>query len=332
MLIKKQGEYKALYNAALVTSPIIALLLVTPVLLTTYLSTFHFGIVYPLVSFFIFISWLLHIAIIKKTVYKRKWQRFVLASSIIITVSTIVYYSFIRNFLPALGWSFQLLRILNIISINGIIFIISNYILLNQTKKKLDVENEQLKFANLEARYQTLKNQINPHFLFNSIGTAKALIRKNPMIADEYLVKLSDFLRLGFDNKTDIITVKEEVLLCKDYIALQQMRFGNALQIDAAIDEKYMDYYVPHFSMLSLIENAVKHNNMTDDDPMIIHIKNNNEWLTVENNINERVLLEASNKTGLANLTERYRLLFDEAVLIENNAIVFRVTIKMMQR
>ncbi|KAI9428615.1 histidine kinase-domain-containing protein [Russula earlei] len=236
---KTSDEIGLLLKVALVTSPIIAIMLVTPVFLVIEPNIVHLEFIFPLVIFFVF------------------------------------------SLFPIHGWKFHAIRILNILSINGIIYIISNYILLSQTKKKLDIENEQLKFANLEARFQVLQNQINPHFLFNSIGTAKSLIRKNPSIADEYLVKLSDFLRLGFNTQMDIITVKEELSLCEDYIALQKMRFGDALQFE--------------------VNNAVKHNSMTEEEPLrIIITDDTHDQLIIENKTRKKFLLETSSKKGIA--------------------------------
>jgi len=325
-------EIKLLLKVALVTSPIIAIMLVTPVFLVIEPDAMHLAFIFPLVIFFVFVGWIIHIRMIIRFRKERKWYRFALASTIMI-VASFIFYLFAQPFFPLHGWKFHAIRILNILSINGIIYIISNYILLSQTKKKLDIENEQLKFANLEARFQVLQNQINPHFLFNSIGTAKSLIRKNPSIADEYLVKLSDFLRLGFNTKMDIITVKEELSLCEDYIALQKMRFDNALQFEVNVREKYLSYHIPYFALLILVENAVKHNSMTEEEPLqIIITDNTHDQLIIENKIRKKFLLETSSKVGLHNLSERYRLLFNEPIRIEEGYDMFRVTIKMMRK
>jgi len=250
-----------------------------------------------------------------------------------IALTTITYGIGRMNHLIIPGTAFYLFRIVNIIAVNSMIFIISVVILLNRTKKKLDIENEQLKFANLQSRYEVLHNQLNPHFLFNAIGTAKALIRKDPAIADEYLVKLSSFLRLGLENKRfDTITVKEELTFCEDYIALQQMRFDTALQFASVIDEKYLSYFVPYFAILILVENAVKHNNMTEEEPLRITVTNNETSLLVSNNIQPRFLLEESSRMGLQNLKERYRLLYGETVTVNNDGETFSVSIKMIRK
>jgi sensor histidine kinase YesM len=336
MTNKTRSELWPLYKAALITSPIIALTLVTPVFLVYNMTTlritpWRFWLVWPLVTVAVFITWLIHIQFIQRFPQRMKWRRLVIVSLIMVTISTIGYF-LVKQYIPVRGWPFQAMRVVNILSFNTMVYVISNYILLIRTKKKLDVENEQLKFANLEARYEVLHNQINPHFLFNSIGTAKSLIRKDPAIADEYLVKLSAFLRLGFDSKFDTVTVKEELALCADYIDLQQMRFDDALQFGSAIEEKYLSFRIPYFSILTLVENAVKHNTMTEEEPLKITIRNEDALLIVENNIQKKFLLETSSKTGLHNLSERYRLLFNEPVKVEEDESTFRVTIKMIRK
>ena len=330
-MLQQPNNIKPLINAAILTSPVIAGLLVTPIYLLNGFNIIRLEYLFPIGAAVVFLVWNVHIALIRFFPLLKKWQRFLLATIIMLVFSGIIFNA-VHPQLPYPLWKIQLIRILNVVSINSIIFIICNYILLNQTKKKLDIENQELKFANLEARYQTLKNQINPHFLFNAIGTAKSLIRKNPAIADEYLIKLSDFLRLGFDNKLDTISVQDELNLCKDYIALQQMRFGNALHFTTNIEAKYLNYQLPYFAMLTLVENAIKHNTMTEKDPLIIDITNDTISLLVKNNLQKKFLLETSSKTGLSNLTERYRLLFNEQVLIDETPENFMVTIKMVRK
>ncbi|WP_343689359.1 histidine kinase [Chitinophaga sp.] len=286
---------------------------------------------FPFATIGIFITWMLHIFLIGKVALHK--NRFLISTFIMISLTTITYFIGRMHHLIIPGTAFYLFRIVNIIAVNSMIFIISVVILLNRTKKKLDIENEQLKFANLQSRYEVLHNQLNPHFLFNAIGTAKALIRKDPAIADEYLVKLSSFLRLGLENKKfDTITVKEELALCEDYIALQQMRFHTALQFESHIDEKYLSYYVPYFAILILVENAVKHNTMTEEEPLKISVANKETSLLVNNNIQPRFLLENYSKMGLQNLKERYRLLYGETVIVDNDGETFNVCIKMIRK
>jgi two-component system, LytTR family, sensor kinase len=328
MKSKPHRQLRPLINAALVTSPVIATLLITPTFLVSGMSATSLERVLIVSSVNVLFVWGLHLMLLK-WFPAPGWQRLALAAAVGFVIVAVESRA-MNETAPLLQSRFYLIRCINILSINGIVFMISNYILLSQTKKQLDKENDQLKFNNLEARFQVLKNQVNPHFLFNSIGTAKALIRKDPKLADEYLVKLSSILRLGFDHKSDIVTVKEELGFCKDYAQLQQIRFGPSLRFDTAIEEKYLDYVVPCFSLLTLVENAVKHNAMTEEDPLLIGVRNEGDLLIAENNTRQAFVPEYAAGTGLQNLSERYRLLFDAPVKIETEAALFRVTLKMI--
>jgi two-component system LytT family sensor kinase len=318
---------RTLFKAALITSPIIAALLITPLFMVSPLIDLNIEYLMPGATFIIFLVWNCHILFIR-FFPQLGWQRLAIISCLGLIGSTFLYQLVVPE-LEYPVWKLHVLRCINVLSINSIIYIVTNFILLEQSKKKLDVENEQLRFANLESRYQILQNQINPHFLFNSIGTAKALIRKDPSIADEYLVRLSNFLRIGFNNNPDVVSVKEELALCADYISLQQMRFDDALQFEVLIDEKYKSYLIPNVSMLTLIENAVKHNLMSEEEPLHIIVTNQLDDLIIENNIRKNLLLEHTHKTGLHNLAERYRLLFNQPIVVEDDGQIFRTIIKM---
>ncbi len=325
MSIEKYETLRPLVNAALVTSPVIAALLVTPLFLISGMSSSSLERVLLLMSGNVLFTWALHLLLLR-WLPKLGWQRLVLTIMIGLLLSLLetqeaASMSLLRQYL---------VRSITLLSINIIVYMISNFILLSQTKKQLDTENQQLRFANLEAQHKALKSQLNPHFLFNSIGTAKALIRKEPKLADEYLVKLSAILRWSFDNKRDTVTVREEMDFCRDYAELQQIRFGQALQFNTAVEEKYLDCMIPVFCLLTLLENAVKHNYMTEEDPLSIRFRNEGDLLIAENNVNKSFVLESSPGTGLQNLAERYRLLFDVPVTVEQDEKQFRVTVKMI--
>jgi two-component system, LytTR family, sensor kinase len=322
---KKQAAFRPLINAALLTSPVIAALLVTPLFLASGMTSISLEWVLLLMSCNVLFTWALHLVLLR-WLPTPGWQRLVLSIVVGLLLSILetqkgASMSLLRQYL---------VRSTTLLSINIIVYMISNFILLSQSKEQLDVENQQLRFTNLEAQYKMLKNQIDPHFLFNSLGTAKALIRKEPKLADEYLVKLSSILRWSFDNKRDTVTVREELDFCRDYAELQQIRFGQALQFNIAVEEKYLGYVMPVFSLLTLLENAVKHNAMTEEDPLSIHFRNEGDLLITENNINKGFVPESSFGTGLQNLTERYRLRFDEPVTIGHDEKLFRVTVKMI--
>lgn len=216
------------------------------------------------------------------------------------------------------------------LSANTIIFIIQNVMLLKQKETIIESENAQLKIMNIEATYQQLKQQIHPHFLFNSLNTLKTLINNNPD-AEIFLKRLSDFLRTSITiNKENTIKLSEELKFCMDYLELQKVRFGEALQFAINIPEEVQLGFVPVFSIQQLIENAIKHNALTLNYPLCIKVEYNNNRITVSNNIRLKITAEESTGVGLTNLAERYKILSGDEVVIKSDEKQFSVSIKIL--
>jgi len=210
---------------------------------------------------------------------------------------------------------------------------ILRYILVQEEKINTDKENSQLKIANTEAANQLLRQQIHPHMLFNSLNTIKSLYNRNPAEADEYLVYLSEFLRASISNNNiKIVSLKDELKLCEAYLIMQKIRFREALTWSVSISEKDLNEtrFIPSFSIQPLVENAIKHNELTEKYPLHITIKQVNDCIKVSNNIRLKESSEISSGFGLANLTERYRLISNDEVVIEDNGKVFSVSIKLL--
>ncbi len=192
-------------------------------------------------------------------------------------------------------------------------------------------ETEKLKSQALSLRYQVLQNQVNPHFLFNSLNTLGSLIDVDVPQAKEYTRELSLFYRdvLHFKDQ-DIISLKEEVEFVKKYIYLQQIRFGEALQVEI-IANKETDGKVIPLSLQVLVENAIKHNEISVANPLKIVIGvTENQELIVENNLQPKQVLEPSSKTGLKNLAGRYEFLTGRKVDIAKHANYFRVILPLI--
>ena len=156
-----------------------------------------------------------------------------------------------------------------------------------------------------------LKQQIQPHFLFNSLSTLKSLITFSPELASEYLVRLSGFLRAAIAAQSvNLVRVERELDLCVDYLEMQRIRFGDALQFMVEVPAWVRsDRYIPVFSLQLLVENAIKHNVLTVEQPLRISIDYSEGVITVRNNLQKKADVEPSAGTGLANLRERYKAL-----------------------
>lgn len=219
-------------------------------------------------------------------------------------------------------------------------FIISSIVvttgyLINQNLKsqKIMVENQQLKTENLKNQYETLKNQLNPHMLFNSLNTLYALVRENPDKAQDYISQLSKVMRYTLKQDSDIerstISLQEELNFINSYIYLLKMRFEDNISFVFDIDNSLLMKKIPRMAIQLLVENAVKHNEISNRNPLHITIRTiGNETLEVANNLQPRRGATTSTGIGLNNLRKRYRLLFNKDIEIqekENN--IFSVKI-----
>lgn len=172
------------------------------------------------------------------------------------------------------------------------------------------LKNEQLERAKAEAELQALKNQIDPHFMFNSLNTLSYLIDENPAKAKEFNEHLADVYRYILQNKTrDMVMLGEEIVFLQDYFSLQKIRYGNAVTLQLDIpDHLFEQYMVPPISLQILAENAFKHNEFSLHDPLQIKVLLENQRIIVQNRVTKKETAKQSSKVGLLNLQERYTL------------------------
>jgi ligand-binding sensor domain-containing protein len=210
--------------------------------------------------------------------------------------------------------------ILIILILATIIFIIVRY-----REKRLRRIGQEKK-EKVEFEFQVLKNQVNPHFLFNSFSTLVSLIEEQPEQAVQYTENLSDFFRtiLQFKDQ-EVIRLEEELTLIKSYLFLLKKRFGDNLHLDIAIDKAMKEKFIPPMTLQILIENAVKHNVVSKDKPLFIRIYEDEGKIVVENNLQAKKIAEVSTGIGLENIRKRYKLITDEAPVIESTELIFRV-------
>ena len=187
-------------------------------------------------------------------------------------------------------------------------------------QQEVVIENQQLQAENILNLYEALKNQLNPHMLFNSLNTLRSLVREDQDKAQEYIQELSRVLRYtlqGNDSKS--VCVKDEIEFVSAYIFLLKMRFEDNLSFDICIDNKYANYYLPPMAVEMLIENAVKHNEISDRHPLNIRIYTEGEELIVTNPVQPKLTATTGTGIGLANLAKRYHLLYKREIQISEN-------------
>jgi two-component system, LytTR family, sensor kinase len=217
-----------------------------------------------------------------------------------------------------------------VVSINTSVLIILDLVLLGEKKSRIEAENNQLKLKNIEAANQQLKQQLQPHFLFNSLNVLKTLIRKHPDYAEAYLKRLSDFLRASVSyDRSNTVSLEEELKLSIDYIEMQKIRFDEAIRFEIKITEDTQGF-LPIFSIQLLLENAIKHNAFTVEKPLVIELFEHEGWITVRNNIRHKLVQEPTSGMGLINLGERYKILSGDELLIQSDVSFFSVSIKIL--
>ena len=189
---------------------------------------------------------------------------------------------------------------------------------------------EQLKQENLISKYEALKNQVNPHFLFNSLNTLTGIIEKDSKTAIPYIKKLSDIYRYVLEQKDkETVAIAEELQFVEDYIYLQKMRYGEGLSFETNIADK--DGRVAPLALQILIENAVKHNIISDDQPLKIELLEEDGYYVLKNNLQKKKTIQQNAQTGLDNLFKRYEFLSSGKVDILENGKEFIVRLPVIK-
>lgn len=192
-------------------------------------------------------------------------------------------------------------------------------IYLVRRQQQVIIENQQLQAENIRNQYEVLKNQLNPHMLFNSLNTLRSLVREDQERAQEYIQELSRVLRYTLQgNESQFVSLHEEMEVASAYIFLLKMRFEENLTFDICIDREFENYYLPPMSVQVLMENAVKHNEISNRHPLTIRIATHAEdnTLTVSNPLQPKLTASAGTGIGLANLAKRYQLLLKRDIQI----------------
>ncbi len=200
-----------------------------------------------------------------------------------------------------------------------------------QQRQEADLENERLITENIRIRYAVLKNQVDPHFLFNSLNTLDGLVGTDDDRAHVFLQNISSVLRYTMNNK-EILHLSEELAYTESYANLMRIRYGDNFNIHYAIDDKYKNWYIMPISLQLLVENAIKHNVISTRSPLIITIETTAQaTIRVQNPIHLKKEGEPGEGIGLANLTERYKLLFQKEIVISKTD-VFSVEIPLIEQ
>jgi len=197
--------------------------------------------------------------------------------------------------------------------------------------KKTNLEKEALKRITLSAEFESLKNQINPHFLFNALNTLTHLIDEDPETASKFVQKLSSVYRYLLSQKDkELVSLNEELDFMKSYVFLYQLRFGDNFKVTTHIPENLLHKEIVTLTLQMLLENAIKHNVISKDKPLHIHIEASDSQLCVSNNLQVKSNSIDSNGIGLKNIENRYSFLSDKKVLVTKENGAFKVCVPLI--
>lgn len=254
-------------------------------------------LVYEVGSIFVFSSLMLIIGILSYSA---------LVSAVNITVGVVLQNIFV-SFLLALLF----------IAINEGTFLFAKW-------KQSLLEQERLREENLIAKVESLTKQLDPHFLFNSLSVLSGVVYKDPVLADTYITKLAQVYRYVLEHNDERkVPLSREIAVVEAYCFLLNVRFYNKISLDVQLSDT--SFYVLPMSVQLLVENAVKHNYISDQQPLGLRIYCTDQTLWVENSLNKKESKEKNTGIGLSNLQARYQYMTGKSIIIENNRRVFRV-------
>lgn len=208
--------------------------------------------------------------------------------------------------------------------INAIIFFMNRY-------KKAQLEAEELKKVSVEAQFEALRNQVNPHFMFNCFNVLSTLVYKDPDTSAKFIAQISNVYRYLLNSQArKVVPLQEELSFMESYLYLQKIRFADNLVIQNEIRQDPSDVFVAPAALQMLVENAIKHNVVSKGNPLTIRLYRRDDYLVVWNNLQPKVVTEESTQRGLENIQSRYRLLSDNPVRIEKTESSFTVELPLL--
>jgi sensor histidine kinase YesM len=260
-------------------------------------------------------------SILNKLINWRKYflLRLITGIIIILLLSTLVVYPATQYNL--ISTTEELPKLMVIIFMFGIVYQITyGAIYAYHYFSVLQIEKVKSERMQLNLQFQSLKNQISPHYLFNCLNTISSLIYKNPHMAEKFIRRMTDTFQyvLGW-QKQKLVPLKEELDFVKAYFFLLQARYENQISLEISLPQSWYESAIPPLTIQLLIENAIKHNDMSIENPLTIQIKSNQEYIEVSNVIQTKTIKEESLQIGLQNIEQRYSFFTNKKIIIKQD-------------
>lgn len=227
-----------------------------------------------------------------------------------------------NHFTLLLVFGFRINLFLN--CINAIVYFMNRL-------KQTELQTEEFKKISIEAQFEALRNQINPHFLFNCFNVLSTLVYRDADTSAKFIGQLSNVYRyLLYNQEKKIVPLSDEVNFIQAYLYLLKIRFEENIIVDIDIDVANKNFYVAPAVLQMLIENAIKHNVISKKKPLHVKLHTNNFEIIVTNNVQEKEIKEPSTLVGLKNIQRRYKFLTDKEVTIERTDSIFTVKVPLL--
>jgi len=264
-------------------------------------------------------------------------KRIVLEILLVLSYSTLTIatlsFLFFETFPYALPFSQFLTE--NVVFANTltiIIILIYEGVFLFRAWKRTLLQTEHLEKEQMRSQYKSLKDQVNPHFLFNSLNALTSLVHKDSDKAEQFILQLSKVYRYVLDNgEAFSVELKEELAFLESYFFLHQIRFGANIELKLDLDASTLQRRLPPLTLQLLVENAIKHNIVSSEKPLIIELFVKEDLLVVKNNLQLRGDREESSGIGLKNLKERYRLLSGLVPEFKINGVSYEAKVPLLE-
>lgn len=250
-----------------------------------------------------------------------------------VSIGAYVWYGLMEGWIWTKGIQYYSLRLFissTYLPVLVTLFMEARWFLFNW--KETLLRAERLKFSNLEAQHDYLRQQIKPHFLFNSLNVLASLVHKDADLAEKFVLELSALYRRLLEmHDRDTVSLREELTAFESYVFLMKMRFGDALKVEIQAPDVQDNYVIPPFTLQLLLENAVKHNEMSQSNPITVQVEMNEPCITVRNTRKPKLRpTEPSTGIGLDNLKKRYQLLSDQPLEVVSDATTFLVKVPIL--
>lgn len=289
-------------------------------------------------SVFMMIILMLDLKMIGWLNLKYPWQKFIfkrLRYEIPIAVLSAVFISSAMTAFAHLLFTYDkplndvfIKNAIMVVIVNFLVIAVAEAVIFYNHSRHVQLKSERLKRENLNLRFETLKKQLDPHFLFNSLNNLYALIGKDKDKAQDFIQEFSSVYRYTLDViDRPVVSVKEEFTFVESYLKLQKIRFTDAVEIDLRVSSGISDFLVPPLAVQTLLENAFKHNKATGQSPLRIKIRNDENHIFVSNSLQPRDENSDSKGIGFENLKKRYQLVSEQLpeIIITNDTYTVKL-------